>query len=147
MDGTPNSGKDKTASASQTRARYEVNLPGSLKITSSVMTQPFDVKDVTVRYVGYTLKGLFLTIETRAARSELSKMLVRRRTCYTICQFPGASRASRLFGEIDWVEPRLTPEDIHVRIGISLDESKPEILADLRAFLKSLEDRERHPSG
>jgi hypothetical protein len=44
-----------------------------------------------------------------------------------------------MFGEIAWVEPRVTSHGIQVRFGVNLDESKPETLADAKAFLKSQE--------
>ena len=138
-EATSPAGEKSSASASQSRYRHEVNLPASLKITSSIMTQPFNVKDATIRYVESSAKGLALIIETKATREDLSKILVRRRTCYVACQFPGASKPSRLFGQIDLVEPRLTTQDIQVRLAVTLDQSTPQVLDDLRVFLKSLE--------
>jgi hypothetical protein len=128
------------ASAGQTRVRYELNLPASVRITSSVMTQPFNIRDVTIRYVESSARGLSLMMETRTTRQDLSKMLVRRRTCYINCQFPGAGSPSRLFGVIDLVEPRLTSEDILIRFLVGLDEDQPKLLADLRTFLKTIDE-------
>jgi hypothetical protein len=144
---TKQPGEKVSSSASQSRVRHEVNLPAAIKISSSVMTKPFDIKNVTIRYVESSARGLSLIIETKATREELSKMLVRRRSCHVVCQFPGAGRASRMYGEIDHVQPHLTQDDIQVRLGVSLDESKPEVLADLRAFLKGVEEKNAFQSG
>ena len=127
-------------------ARFEVNLPATVKISRTVMTQPFQMKDAAIREIARSGAGLSLTIEAGATREELTKMLSRRRACSALCQYPGAGRPSWVFGEITFVEPRVTSQGVNVRFGVLLDESKPEGLADLKAFLKTLEEQSGTPA-
>jgi len=119
------------------RPRHRVNLPASVKITTSEMTQPFDIKEATICDVNEGGFGLSLTVETVTTRNELSRLIVRRRACYATTVFPGAQRPSHLYGDIIWVEPHATPSGTVIRFGISIDRKDPEGMADLRAFLKT----------
>lgn len=126
--------------------RFEVDLPATVKISRTVMTQPFQMKDATVREVARSGARFSLIIEAGATREELTKILSRRRGCSTLCQYPGAEQPSWVFGEITFVEPRVTSQGVKVRFGVLLDESKPEGLADLKAFLKTLEEQSGTPA-
>ena len=119
--------------------RHVVNIPARLGLTISETTVPFEIKDTTICDAGYGGFGFSLTIETSASREDLSKMLRRRRMCRVHCKFPGSDRTSRLIGEVIWVEPRVTSRGTKIRFGVSLGESDPDHLADLKAFLQSRE--------
>jgi len=121
--------------------RVYVNLPASVKVISSPMTGAFSIRDAAIRDLSVEGVGLYLTVETLAMREEFAKMIVRRRACIVICQFPGCERTSELCGDIAWVEPRVTSKGAEFRFGVCLDTSIPGKLADLQAYLKTLEAR------
>jgi len=125
------------------QTRYAVNLPASIKIASSEMTKPFQIKDVTICDAGETGMGLSLTIETQTSREELSRMLAHRRTCYVICQFPSSERPSRMYGEIMWVQPSITSRGVVMHMGVNLTTSQPGTLTELNAFLEKLKETGR----
>jgi hypothetical protein len=121
------------------RVRYEVTLPVSVRISRSVMTDPFQIEDAVLEEVARSGSNLFLTIKVKTQREELSRILVRRRRCTAQCHLSGSGRPSSLSGEIIWAEPRLSSQGVVVRFAIKLDESNSEGMADLRTFLKDLE--------
>ncbi|KPL07865.1 hypothetical protein AMJ85_09270 [candidate division BRC1 bacterium SM23_51] len=124
------------------KRRYEVSLAASVKIASSTATVPFEIKDAMIRDVSNAGVGLSLSLRTPATRSDFSKLFLRRRACHIFCRVPGSDHTSCLSGTIIWVEPRMTAHGSEVHLGVSLEDTDPRELADLKSFLRLKENRD-----
>jgi len=121
--------------------RYSVDLTVWVKIISSAMTGAFTMRNAKIRDISVDGLGLAVEIQTPFTREEFGKMIVRRRGCIVGCSFPGSEGVIELYGDVMWVEPRVTSEGTQFQFGVSLDKSFPEKLVAWRAYVKTLESR------
>lgn len=118
------------------RREYQMNLPATVEISTSVMTAPFSMEEAVICGLSRGGLGLMLTIVTTLTKDDFVKLLARRRTCFIHCTVPGSERQLRLFGTIVWTKPKRTAFGTQVRFGVSLEGTDLGELAALEALLE-----------
>lgn len=130
--------QDATISPERRRfVRYRVDLPASLRITTYTSTAAFQITDARIQDVCKSGLGLVMTLAAESTHQDLSKLLVRRRTCHIFTHFPGSDRKSHLVGTIVGVDPRRTSRGLVVRFGVTLEHTDPDEMARLREFVEA----------
>jgi hypothetical protein len=122
--------------------RYQVELPVQVNITSSSDTGAFSFKNAHLADISPDGTGLTVAVENPATREEFAKMMVRRRSCFVICHFPGCDHNTELYGDIIWVDPRVTSRGARFRFGVCFDKNQRDKMDDMNAYLKVLAARE-----
>jgi hypothetical protein len=130
-----------TAQERRKSPRYSVDMSVWVKIVSSAITGAFTIRNAKIREISADGLGLTVELQTPFTREEFGKMIVRRRGCIVGCSIPGSKGIAELYGDIMWVEPRMTSGGTHFQFGVALDKSFPEKLAAWRAYVKTLEAR------
>jgi hypothetical protein len=121
--------------------RYDVNLSATVKILISSSILPFEGNDSIIRDISRCGCGLLITTEVLPRQEELAKVFTRRRRCMVFCRFPNSTHTTSLHGELIWAEPRLADCGMRIRFGISIEDSEPAELREVKEFIDGLEGR------